>query len=193
MKKKQGITLVEVIITLAVLSLAFSVIYLFFSSSNRTINDTDLKSKLQYESQVIQERLATLGTQSIGIKGLTLNGTDVQELKFQSPDVITKNPTETITETIEYIFKVDSNKSMILTENKITKTELASGSNSLTSSENNKVLSNYIDSFKIELIGTNDVDKAKAIKVTVKLKAKKGESNKELTTSTIVTFRNYGL
>ena len=60
-KKAKGMTLIEVVISMAILSVVFSVIYLFFFSSNRILSDADVKEQLQSEGHKIEDKITTLG------------------------------------------------------------------------------------------------------------------------------------
>ena len=189
-KKKRGMTLVEVVITLAIMAIASSVIYLLFSSSNRSINDTDLKSQLQYELQVVQEKLSTIGVESTGIKQLS------SDAALNTSKIVFRKPAEEVTtdtsECNEYIFELNSGE-MTLREKLITITESGGVKTETSTDKGTKILSKDVEAFKVELLNETDYTKTKSIKIEITLKGKKGTSTKDLKGTTIVAFRNYGL
>ena len=190
MRKKQGMTLVEVVITLAVASIAFYVMYLFFSSSNRSINETDLKSKIQYETQVIQEKIATIGVESAGITELVeispgAATKEINKITFKSAS----KENSGVVEYKENSFSLNPDGVLKITERDV---KIASGVTTY-GTEKIKELSKDVEYVRVKLINATDFTKAKSIQLEIKVKGKKGLSEKKLVTSTIITFRNYGL
>lgn len=181
--KSKGMTLVEVMVSLAVLAIAFGAIYLVFSSSNRTLVDTEIKSQLQHEAQIIQERFSRLGMESTGIETIELdmNG-EVKKLAINSD--ITKKDTKDVIFTSIFHLK---DKKLILE----TLTTNIDGSQAYQPKET--VLSENVESLKVIRVGngTGDIENSESINVEIRLEKTKGRSTKSLDVNTIVTFRNY--
>ncbi|HAX72919.1 MAG TPA: hypothetical protein DCY20_05295, partial [Firmicutes bacterium] len=57
---KKGITLVELIITMAVMSLLMATVTIVFSANSNILNKVDKKSELQLDAQMIQEVISTV-------------------------------------------------------------------------------------------------------------------------------------
>lgn len=70
-KKKQGFTLIEMIIVMALTTLILGIISSVFITGNKVFSDSDVKSTLQIEAQAIQENISKVGMESIGIQGIT--------------------------------------------------------------------------------------------------------------------------
>ena len=117
-KKAKGMTLIEVIISMAILSIVVSVIYLFFFSSNRILSDADVKEQLQSEGHKIEDKITTLGMEASNIIAINdshndLMGSregDVRAVKF---NILTKDATTDAIFNKEVIVKYDEgNKSI---------------------------------------------------------------------------------
>lgn len=65
-KKRQGFTLVEVIIALALTLMILGIANSMFIEGNKVFSDSDVKSTLQIEEQAIQEKISDIGMQASG-------------------------------------------------------------------------------------------------------------------------------
>ena len=205
-KRKKGVTLVEVVITLAIIGIVMSVIFAMFNSSQRTLIDTELKSNLQYETQRVQEKIASIGVQSSGITELTPIGEATSKGKYKVTtkvsNITLKNYSdESIDENYKEKEKYTENSFVLESDGtlKLVKQEvevyLEKSENSNTNDKDNKkeqVICKGVEYLEVSY-DTDDYKDAQAIEIKVKLKDEKGLSKKDLTTSTIITFRNFGL
>ena len=66
-KRVKGMTLIEMIISLSILTIIVGVIYIFFFSSNRILSDADINEELQSDAQRIEYRLSKDGMESSNI------------------------------------------------------------------------------------------------------------------------------
>ncbi len=66
-KRVKGMTLIEMIISLSILTIIVGVIYIFFFSSNRILSDADINEQLQSDAQRIEYRLSKDGMESSNI------------------------------------------------------------------------------------------------------------------------------
>ncbi len=57
-KKKRGVTLIELIIALGLLTIISSFVFSFFFSNERKLDEVEIKSDLQYESKVIMDKIS---------------------------------------------------------------------------------------------------------------------------------------
>ncbi|GFP77562.1 type II secretion system protein [Clostridium fungisolvens] len=172
--KKKAFTLIEVIIVLALLTIVMGVIYQFFFSSNRDLNDTDVKANLQFEGQQIQNSFTNYGSQGNTITALNGNNPPPAD----STERGIENLTLTLyagTETIAYNYTA-TNKTLTETHTKEDGTTTT------------KTLSDKVESINIKPIGgTYDVASGMTIKVTLQ--------DKGITYSITsnVVFRNKGV
>lgn len=187
-KKSPGMTLIEAIISLAILTIAFSAIYLFFSSSNRTLVETEMKSELQQDVQVIQEQFSRIGKESIGIEELTLKTgmSEITEITF-------RYPSQVVGSEIKYeLFEF----SIVRSELKLKKYNVTSKSDGdIPIIEYEKSLSKNIDHIIVTDINgagisEGNINNIKSVKIEVGLVKEKGLSTKSLDVSTVLYFRN---
>lgn len=71
-QKKLGFTLIEMIIVVALITVVLGIMSSMFISGNRVFSDSDAKSTLQIEGQVIQEKISNIGMQASKIDKITL-------------------------------------------------------------------------------------------------------------------------
>lgn len=84
-KKRQGFTLLEVMIALALTLVVIGIANPMFITGNKVFSDSDVKSTLQIEGQAIQEKISDAGMQAISIKSLTLNNNqELEDIKFNN-------------------------------------------------------------------------------------------------------------
>jgi type II secretory pathway pseudopilin PulG len=84
-KKKNGVTLIEMIIVLALMIMVLSIISSMFINGSKVFSSSDVKSALQIETQKIQEKISKIGMESIGIDSIEDEDGD------SSIDVLDKN------------------------------------------------------------------------------------------------------
>ncbi|GFZ32510.1 hypothetical protein CSC2_30360 [Clostridium zeae] len=172
--KKKGFTLIEVIIVLALLTIVLGVIYQFFFSSNRDLNDTDVKSNLQFEGQQIQNSFTSYGSQGNIIRQLNGNNpppADSTERGIENLMLTLYAGTETIT------------YSYTTTNKTLTETHTKEDGTVTTKTLSDKVLSITIR----PIGGTYDVASGMTMKVTLQ---DKGIS---YSITSNVVFRNKGV
>ncbi|AIY81905.1 prepilin-type N-terminal cleavage/methylation domain-containing protein [Clostridium botulinum] len=78
---KKGFTLVELIIVMALTLVILGMIFQMFNTNNRIMSDVDIKSTLQNEGQVIQEKLSEIGMQANSMDYKEENN-DVKSINF---------------------------------------------------------------------------------------------------------------
>ena len=198
-KKAKGMTLIEVVISMAILSIVFGVIYLFFFSSNRILSDADVKEQLQSEGHKIEDKITTLGMEASNIIAINdshndLMGSregDVRAVKF---NIVTKDATTDAIVNEEVIVKYDEeNKSIyygestdpnIMTNKDITGLTLLS-----SNVENFTINSTEIDNGATtpEMKSFRDT---KSIQVNIILNRRKGYSDITRKVATVINFRN---
>ncbi|MBN1039871.1 prepilin-type N-terminal cleavage/methylation domain-containing protein [Clostridium botulinum] len=79
--KKEGFTLTELIIVMALTLVILGMIFQMFNTNNRIMSDVDIKSTLQNEGQVIQEKLSEIGMQANSMDYKEENN-DVKSINF---------------------------------------------------------------------------------------------------------------
>lgn len=67
-KKKRGVTLIELIIALGLLTIISSFVFSFFFSNERKLDEVEVKSDLQYESKVIMEKISEYAMSATKVK-----------------------------------------------------------------------------------------------------------------------------
>lgn len=176
-KKLKGFTLVETIIALAVLSIATSAIYLLLSNSTSIISKTEIKSDLQQEAQVIQERLSTIGMQAAEIIEV-----DDSKLVLKSFEEVNKD-----NESVYYLY------TFYLKEKELKlKREECSVNNDSVEEIYNKIIGKNIESLEIRdilndtILTKDNFESIKGIKVVVRL----SRNRETLEISTMINFRN---
>lgn len=191
MKKKNGFTLIELIITLSLTVVVLGVIYTFFLSNTKTLTSTELGVDLQVEAQNIQDEILKYGTESNGIS--KINNTILSESNsytytevIDGQDLSTSNGKLDIKEIVfnvdgkEISFRYDStNKTLKLFENNI---EV-------------KTLGSNVESIKIrpldyKMTPNGSFYEVNGLEFSIILSAKKGYSSVKSPLSIIVKFRN---
>lgn len=64
LKRRRGITLIELIIALGILAIITSLVFSFFFSNKKIINKVQIKSDLQYEAKVIMDKLSVVSMEA---------------------------------------------------------------------------------------------------------------------------------
>ena len=175
-KRVKGMTLIEMIISLSILTIIIGVIYSFFFSSNRILSDADINEELQSDAQRIEYRLSKDGMESsnicdiidIGKNNIIDNNSgEVRALKIKRLD------TESTESYILFKYIKDKSGFTLLSSNvenfKIDSTEI-----------DNSVKPSKVKSFK----------DTKSIQVTLILSKKSGYSDVTRKVSTVIKFRN---
>lgn len=67
-KKKPGFTLIEMIIALALIVTILGIAGSMLITGNKVFSDSDIRSTLQIEGQVIQEKISDAGMQAFSIE-----------------------------------------------------------------------------------------------------------------------------
>ncbi|WP_160675238.1 type II secretion system protein [Clostridium sp. C8-1-8] len=168
MIKKKGFTLIEVILVLALMSVVLGVIYQFFLSSSRSLNEAEIRSNLQFEGQHIQDSFTKYGSQGNSIT--TLNGTTPQAVSTQ---VNLNNLTISLYDGTDHVGYTYDNGTKTLTENHGV----------------NKILSNKISSITIKTLEDENYDVASGITVDVTLEDK----GIQYSITSKILFRNKGV
>ena len=198
-KKAKGMTLIEVVISMAILSIVFGVIYLFFFSSNRILSDADVKEQLQSEGHKIEDKITTLGMEASNIIAINdshndLMGSregDVRAVKF---NIVTKDATTDAIVNEEVIVKYDEeNKSIYYGESTDPNIMTNKDITGLT------LLSSNVENFTINSTEINNgattpemksFRDTKSIQVNIILNRRKGYSDITRKVSTVINFRN---
>lgn len=88
-KKKQGFTLIEMILVLAISGIVLGILGSIFITGHKVFSDSDVKSSLQIEAQSIQEKLSNIGMAAVGIISIKdLNGNDFIETFNKSKKIV---------------------------------------------------------------------------------------------------------
>lgn len=190
MKKKKGITLLEVIITIAVTLLFMSLIYPIFLSGNKKLIKLDMETTLQMDSTTIENEITKLLVQSNGIIKITaIDGIDVKEEKsINNIGQLEFIVESTSGEKYEYIFENTNEQTvgnkklytLVLSKKKVGEDE---------SKRESRVLSENVEFFKVETADKN-FSKANYVNININLYYKKGVAEIEHPIESLVTFRN---
>ena len=198
-KKAKGMTLIEVVISMAILSIVFGVIYLFFFSSNRILSDADVKEQLQSEGHIIEDKITTLGMEASNIIAINdshndLMGSregDVRAVKF---NILTKDATTDAIFNKEVIVKYDEgNKSIYYgesTEPTIMTNNSISGLTLLSSNVENFTINSTEINNSATTAEMKSFQDTKSIQVNIILNKRKGYSDVTRKVSTVINFRN---
>lgn len=198
-KKAKGMTLIEVVISIAILSIVFGVIYLFFFSSNRILSDADVKEQLQSEGHKIEDKITTLGMEASNIIAINDSHNDLMSSKEGDVRAVKFNilTTDAITGAIvnrEVIVKYDEgNKSIYYGESTDPNIMTNADVTGLT------LLSSNVENFTINSTEINNgatttemksFQDTKSIQVNIILNKRKGYSDITRKVSTVINFRN---
>ena len=168
-KKKEGFTLLEVVIVLAIIAIVSVLLYPFFTGNYKSLNSTTNKSELQHEAQMIN---SLLSQSLMEVKEITsIKNSSAEEL------LMTKGPSYPAY--IEFLTGEGIKYSLTIDGNGITKTNLEDGTKIFTDGT--------IESLQIEPIepGTN-YSNTKGLKVKLNITYK----TEHYTTDNIIYFRN---
>lgn len=82
-KKRNGVTLIELIIALAIMSIVTGLIFVFYFTNQKKISEIEIKSDLQYEAKTVLDNISKVAMESTGAKW---NGAS-NELVFSHIDI----------------------------------------------------------------------------------------------------------
>ncbi|GKU26428.1 hypothetical protein CFOLD11_32550 [Clostridium folliculivorans] len=175
MIKKKGFTLIEAVIVLALISVVIMVIYPFFFSSSRSLNETNVRADLQTDGQLIQNSLLNYGNQGSSIdriNGIVPPSNSNEITTISNFRIILYAD---VSKTIEYVYD-NTNKKL----NEITN---LNATGTVT-----KTLSGNVDSIKISPVGgTYLTCEGLIINITLK------KNNITYDISSKIVFRNKGI
>lgn len=178
-KKRQGFTLLEVIIALALTLIVLGIVNSMFIEGNKVFSDSDVKSTLQIEGQAIQEKISDIGMQATTAQAVTIDNSSTNEVSN-----IIINSYDKDENLIPFtIAKEDSGKSY-KNGDKIYNLKI---NNNLISSNVKNVM---LDNETIAATNANTLKNINSIEFTILLRKEKGYSNVEQTINFRVSFRN---
>ena len=200
-KKHRGFTAVEMVVVLSLIVIISAVIYTFFSTNNKMLQGTKVRSDLQTEGEKTQNKLIYVGTNGYKLTGVKDASTDdgMSITSLASSDqavteftIVIPNPSSTA-EKVDlsdsstyqtYRFKLEGSK------NKVNARKLVcygpTTSDKITLSEN-------VEEMTIKPINATScsLSDCKGLNVTVKLHKKKGFSDITYPIETNMKFRNF--
>lgn len=177
-KSKKGFTLLELMLVLALIVVVLGIIYPFFTSNNRTLNETTVKSELQQEGAQIIESITKNLMEANRIESITsVDGTNSLYVNICTINNFTLR-LEKEDGTSYYIGYVVNNE-------KFQEHDSRTG--------NTKELSTNIHDVKVESIDGTAFSTAKGIKLTLTFSKKAGGRDIQYSISTNIRFRNYGV
>jgi len=188
-KKRKAFTLIELMIVLAIISTILGSIYLFFLSNTRSLNSSEANVELHDQAQAILDTM----------------GKDFMEARIIE-DIISSSNTNAKAEKLVNISKVTikpvSGNNIVYTVNNGTLQRAIEGSTV-------KEVAKHIETINIKTLddkrfraeenrnedGNEEIanehrNSTKSVKITVKLKMKKGNKDYEYEASSNITFRN---
>jgi prepilin-type N-terminal cleavage/methylation domain-containing protein len=188
-KKRKAFTLIELMIVLAIISTILGSIYLFFLSNTRSLNSSEANVELHDQAQDILDTM----------------GKDFMEARIIE-DIISSSNTNVKAEESSNISKVIikpvSGNNIVYTVNNGTLQRAIEASTA-------KEVAKYIETINIKTLddkrfraeenrnedGNEEIanehrNSTKSVKITVKLKMKKGNKDYEYEASSNITFRN---
>ncbi|MEL7598423.1 MAG: prepilin-type N-terminal cleavage/methylation domain-containing protein, partial [Clostridiaceae bacterium] len=160
--KKRGLTLIELLITLGIISVVFTTIFSLFITNYKSLNKSQLEVELQSEAQKSMEK----------ITNKVLQANKISELKDISNNSKIKDSAEVVISSISFD---DKAYGFSLNNDKLI-------------DENNNEIARNVKEIKIKPVPENSkFEDATGIKFNVKFE--KGGATKEIETE--VSFRNY--
>lgn len=67
-KKRNGVTLIELVIALAIMSIVTGLIFFFYFTNQKKISEIEIKSDLQYEAKTVLDNISKVAMESKGAK-----------------------------------------------------------------------------------------------------------------------------
>lgn len=130
--RKNGVTLLELIIALGLVGMVIVVIFFFFISNQKTLRSVEIKSNLQYEAKIVIEKLSKYALEATSGRVDPYEG-DTEKISF---DLLDENNNKVLNGAV---FKKDDNQLKLILNDK--------NGNELSSS----ILSEYIKSINAEV------------------------------------------
>lgn len=194
MKKKKGITLLEVIITMSIILLLMSLVYPIFLSGNKNLIKSDMERTLQMDATAIENKLTEILAQTRGIESVF----EIENVNVSDSENIGLSEDKKAESIINCVGKLqvnipidenrDNDESYIF---KLEKVNRRDDRNIYSISINNgQPLSKYVEAFSIESMNGEKLEEARYIKIRVNLYYKKGITVVEHPIESIITFRN---
>lgn len=189
-KKTKGFTLIELIIVMGLTLIIMSAAYSFLATSNKTTINEDLKSTLQSEGNIIENKILTIGTQATKATSIKTEAGDIVNYKINAANLQSDGTFELSELTLEdyektaYTIKLQDNELIIISSDNTVQT-----------------LSKNVVEFRAQPLNINQYTEADknskymneitGYKLSFKLEAKKGVNEANYDISVQVTFRNY--
>lgn len=205
MKKKKGVTILEVLITITLTAVVFSLIYPIFLIANKNFIKINIQTELQEDSSKIETNISKLLTQSNGIESIVIldNNYKVELNKDQNLDIYLNSNNEIILQNIEEIsFSIKDEQNDIYNyvikksylkdrgENKIYKLVIGKKkSDDNYASMKYTTLSENLKDIKIKL-NNNTLEKTTNANINIDLYGKKGQVEVNHNINSNITFRN---
>lgn len=88
-KKRDGVTLIELVITLGIMSIVTGLIFFFYFTNQKKISEIEIKSDLQYEAKTVLDNISKVAMESTDAKWndstmeLCFNGVDGGDIVFK--------------------------------------------------------------------------------------------------------------
>lgn len=88
-KKRDGVTLIELVITLGIMSIVTGLIFFFYFTNQKKISEIEIKSELQYEAKTVLDNISKVAMESTGAMWsestmeLCFNGVDGGDIVFK--------------------------------------------------------------------------------------------------------------
>lgn len=171
MKRKKGVTLLEMLIVLALVVVVLGTVFPFFSTNTKSLNETEIKSQLQQEGQDILNSITQKSMEGQKISEINkVDGTSVLDITSCDISKIT-------------LLLLDGSESITYTLNSSNKT--------FTDLTSSNVLSTNVKSINVSSIDGKLLGECEGIKIVMNLSKK--YSGKEITysISTNIRFRNH--
>lgn len=198
-KKKKALTLIEVIVTMAVMSLVSIIIFTVFFTNNKMITKSEIKSELQSEADSFSEKIIKFGSQAISIGELSINGLSGSYNASTEQNIITTtNDSFNINELTLELPPKDYNLCEITNSSQVVQCKLTWDSNDKTlnwldRNGNNYILCKNVKAVEMNFLGYNGSDllkDAKGIEIKVEFEKKKGGQTVTYEISNKIYFRN---
>lgn len=211
-KTRKGFTLVEIMITMAIMAIVSTVIFTIFFTNNKMLTKAELKSDLQRDGDEISEKFVQYGSQSVCINSisggsLVPGGIDYGTSYNQSNTYISGLPKESRGSDYHKVNKISllvpkSGKDVIRGVSECNRYTLILDGNKLgidsnnndSISDNEVILSENVEDVSIKLLGfkgpTGKLKDAKGISLKVKFKKEKGKNEVTYELTNDIIFRN---
>ena len=190
-KKKSGFTLIELVITLALTLVVFSVIYLFSATNTNMLSKAEINSKLQDDSQGVQKELVNIGMQAKEI--LTIDDKEASKVNYDYYNDANKGKLNCNKFTIrayenekdvEYTFEKRDKELWLIKNIEGKASEAKLSSNLLNMAVRPLDINNYTDRSTVYF------NSAESLEISVSFNMQKGLNDITYPMTTIVKFRN---